>query len=223
MNHKKLGIILDVPGGGVGARLALLPEQERALRAALLADLFSRLSKLKKVSATLFHAGEDGGAAGVRIPRGYALARQAAGGPADRFESAFRVLLDEDGSLACVIGSQSPDVPLVYLKRAYVKLKHRDVVLGPALGGGLYLIGLKKLVPGLFEGLPWGEPELLGEFLLKVAAADLSCSLLPPWYEVNTPESFSFFETMILARKIEKKERLSAVERVLESMRAGQR
>ena len=222
VNFKKLGILVRFPvPGGIETRLVppLDAEEARDLYAACLADLFARVSKLKKVSTTVFFAGEDPGAARDSIPRPYSLVRQSGNRRSDRCDEAFRVLLGGDGDLACLIGSESPDLPLVYLKRAFVKLKHRDVVLGPTFGGGCYLIGLKRQVPGLLEDLPWEEVSLLPEILRRVRSAGLACALLPPWYEVNTPESLSFLDAMLLARGIEKRDRLHSVERVLETIR----
>ena len=219
--NRKLGILVRGSREEIDPPVAppLSVEQARVLYGAFLTDLFARLSRLKKVSATVFCAGEGPLFARDGIAGAFAVARQPDEGPGARFENAFRALLDREGRHACVMGSESPDLPLVYLKRAYVKLKHRDIVLGPTYGGGCYLIGLKRMVPGLFDDLPWGEPSLLGGMLRRVESAGLSCALLPPWYEVNTAESLSLFETMLLARRIERKDRLPTVERVLESIR----
>ena len=36
-------------------------------------------------------------------------------------------------------------------------LEEVDVVFGPAVEGGYYLIGLKKMCPELFVGIPWSS------------------------------------------------------------------
>jgi glycosyltransferase A (GT-A) superfamily protein (DUF2064 family) len=223
--NKKLGIFLTDPSDETECRMVppLDPMEARELYGAFLTDLFARLSKLKKVSATVFFAGDNPVVVRKWIPEVYPLAPQRGGSPGERFENALRALLDHEGRHACILSSQSPDLPLVYLKRAYVKLKHRDIVLGPTLVGGIYLIGMKRPVPGFFDTLPWGEVSFLGETLRRAESAGLSCALLPPWYEVNALESLSFLETMLLARRIEKRDRLPTVERVLEAIRSRSR
>jgi hypothetical protein len=222
VNSKKLGILPALPpqrGNDRRASLPFAPAEARELRRAFLEDLLSRLSKLKKVSVTVFHDEEDSDMVMDAIRRGFPPVQQASSPSGDRIEGALSRLLAGAGQLACAIGGESPDLPLVYVKRAYVKLKHKDVVLGPTLDGGCYLIGLNKQVPGLFEGLSWDETDLLALALERVERARLSCALLPPWYAVHAPESLPFLETMMRARRLEKRDRLHAVEKALETIR----
>lgn len=224
VNYKRLGILLThAPAGGHDAppapSSAAAPARE--LRTAFLADLLARLSKLKKVSVTVFREDEAPEPAGDSLDRRALRTANTAVIPGRRIEDAIRVLAPADGQFACLVGAESPDVPLVYIKRAYVKLKHKDVVLGPTLDGGLYLVGVKALVPGLFDGLAWGAPGLFAGTLARAARTGLACAVLPPWYAVHTEESLSFLETMMLARRIEKRDRLSAVEKALDAMRRG--
>ena len=224
--NRKLGIFLQIPvPGEIKTRLArpLTAAEARDLHRAFLADLFARISRLKKISATVFYAGEDTTVIQDLIPSKYPLVPQEGASPAERLENAFRKLLGNEGNVACIIGSKSPDLPLVYLKRAYVKLKHRDVVLGPTFDGGCYLIALKRLIPDLLQDVAWGETGVLGNALGKVQSKELSCALLPPWYDVDTMESLSLLKTMLLARKIEGRDRLRHVERVLDTIHGTER
>lgn len=222
MYNKKLGIFFHVPAPGDGKTRLVPPlaaPVARDLHRAFVADFFSRISKLKKAPATVFYAGDDATAIQDLIPERCSLARQEGASHSERLENAFRVLLVSEGNVACVVGARSPDLPLVYLKRAYAKLKHRDVVLGPTFDGGCYLIGLQKPIPGLLADVAWNEKSALHEALGKVQSMGLSCALLPPWYEVTTMETLSLLETMLLARKIERRDRLRHTERVLDAIR----
>jgi hypothetical protein len=104
-----------------------------------------------------------------------------------------------------------------------MKLKHRDVVLGPTFDGGCYLVALKRIIPNLFRNVAWGETSALRDALGAVRSNGLSCALLPPWYGVDTVESLSLLKTMVLARKIERKDRLYHVERVLDTIHGTER
>ena len=222
--YKKLGIFVRNPvPGEVKTRLAppLTPVETCELYRAFLADLFVRLAKLKKVSSIVFYRGADGGALEDLIPARVPLVRQEGESLGDRLVNAFRDLIDTAGTPACVIGSDSPDLPLAYIRRAFIKLKHKDVVLGPTLDGGYYLVGLKKLEPELFREIAWGGPDVLRDTLRHVERLRLSCGVLPPWYDVDNIESLSLLETMLLARKIERGDRLHRVERVIEEIRAN--
>jgi len=217
---KKLGILLHVPAppASQGRPAPALAEGfSRDLHRAFIADLFARIAKLKKVPTTAFCL-EDGAVKDL-IPARCGLVRQEGAVRGERIEHALGTLLEDEGSIACLIDSTSPDLPLVYLKRAYAKLKHRDIVLGPTFDGGLYLVGLKARVAGLFGDVVWEDGSALRRVLDNVRSKGLSCALLPPWYAV-TMETLSLLDAMLLARRIEGRDRLRRVEHVLDAVRA---
>jgi glycosyltransferase A (GT-A) superfamily protein (DUF2064 family) len=63
---------------------------------------------------------------------------------------------------------------------------HTDAVFGPAEDGGYYLVGLRRSVPAVFQGITWSTPVVLAQTLRAAAAAGLRVHLLPPWYDVDT-------------------------------------
>jgi hypothetical protein len=220
--YKKLGIFVKTPvPGEVKTRLTppLEPEDACELYRAFIADLLARLSRLKKVSLTVFYTGSDTAALDGIVPPRTALIPQEGNSLGEKLENAFRTLLGRDGAPACVVGSDSPDLPLAYIKRAFVKLKHREVVLGPSLDGGYYLIGLQRPVPDIFWGISWGDSRVFRDTLGKVKSRGLSLGLIPPWYDVDGADSLSLLETMLIARKIAGGDRLPRVEHALSSIR----
>ncbi|NIM20252.1 MAG: DUF2064 domain-containing protein [Candidatus Latescibacteria bacterium] len=215
--YKKLGVFVKVPvEGQVKTRLVppLSNGEACELYGAFLKDLFARIAKIKKVSGTIFYAGENPEPIRAISPAGYLLLPQVGTNLGERLQNAFAKLLEDEGSFAVIIGTDSPDIPLSAIKRAYQKLKHKDVVLGPSADGGYYLIGLRALFPSLFEKVQWGEDTVLRETLDRIASENLSLSLLPLWYDVDTMRSLEHLETMMLAKRIEKSGRLTAIESV---------
>ena len=77
--------------------------------------------------------------------------------------SAADALLAHGHDLAILINSDSPTLPTKLLEKAISALRAEGerVVLGPAVDGGYYLIGLTQANPALFEGIPWSTPEVL--------------------------------------------------------------
>ncbi|MBD0337160.1 MAG: TIGR04282 family arsenosugar biosynthesis glycosyltransferase, partial [Cyanobacteria bacterium Co-bin13] len=61
------------------------------------------------------------------------------------------------------IGSDCPAIGESQITSALRLLQHHDLVLGPALDGGYYLIGLRQSIPALFEGISWGSERVLEE------------------------------------------------------------
>lgn len=65
-----------------------------------------------------------------------------------------------------------------------------DVVFGPALDGGYYLIALRRPTPAVFDIDPalWGGPRVLESSVAAARAADLDVAFLPTLRDLDTPE-----------------------------------
>lgn len=85
-----------------------------------------------------------------------------------------------------LIGADAPGVDAVVVADAVRGLERADVVVGPALDGGYYLLGLLAKAPALFEGIAWGSTTVLAETLSRAAAAGLSVARLDPLRDVDT-------------------------------------
>jgi hypothetical protein len=77
-------------------------------------------------------------------------------------------------------------LPLESYQQALQLLDRYDVVLGPALDGGYYVVGLKKAAPALFQDIPWSTDRVLPLTKEKAAGLGLSVGLLPEWRDVDT-------------------------------------
>ena len=62
------------------------------------------------------------------------------------------------------------------------------MVIGPATDGGFYLLGARREIPPVFEGVEFGRPDVLAQVLVRLTHTDLSLSVLPPWYVVETSD-----------------------------------
>lgn len=87
---------------------------------------------------------------------------------------------------AVVIGTDAPSLPFDRVTRALDLARQDDLVLGPALDGGYYLIGLHRVIPVLFRGIAWGSSTVLIDTLQAARNDGCSVSLLEPWYDVDT-------------------------------------
>ena len=91
-----------------------------------------------------------------------------------------------------VIGSDSPTLPESSVERAFELLEERDCVLGPAIDGGYYLVGLRGGLIPIFEGVEWSTAEVFAQTVGKVRGCGASLGLLEPWYDVDTLEDLRF-------------------------------
>jgi hypothetical protein len=84
-------------------------------------------------------------------------------------------------------------VDAAYVLQAAEKLIHVDVVLGPSEDGGFVLIGARKVVPGMLDGIQWGSEHVLRQTCEKLKRAGLSVGLLPMRWDVDEAEDWQRF------------------------------
>ncbi len=97
---------------------------------------------------------------------------QAKGDLGDRMRAAFETVLAENEK-AVIIGSDCPELTTELVEEAFEKLELVDVVLGPTLDGGYYLLGMKKNHPILFEDIHWSTAEVYEQTRQKIIAEGL--------------------------------------------------
>jgi uncharacterized protein len=117
-----------------------------------------------------------------------------------RMQQAFDDAGVNDSNAVCIIGTDSPHVPRQTFAAAYAKLQQDPVVIGPANDLGYYLLGLRggaalgQVPPSLFSEIAWGTAAVLPTTLQRVEALSLGYSLLPFWYDIDTPEDLFFLQ-----------------------------
>lgn len=109
----------------------------------------------------------------------------------ERLGNAFRMTFEENFTKALVIGSDSPDLPADFLRKALQALDTYDAVVGPCLDGGYYLIGFTKsgFCHHAFDGIVWGTDSVFQQTLEALEKNRRSVYLLPQWHDVDTLES----------------------------------
>jgi len=85
-----------------------------------------------------------------------------------------------------IVGSDCPQVDRQVIRTAFTALGSYDVVLGPALDGGYYLIGLSAPRPALFRAIAWSTTGVALETQGRAGALGLSCRVLRPLRDVDT-------------------------------------
>jgi hypothetical protein len=108
----------------------------------------------------------------------------------ERLLNIFRQVAQNDVGSAVLIGTDSPSLPPSYLDQAFTVLDDPkvDVVLGPAMDGGYYLIGMRQPLPILFERIHWSTNLVAAETMSRAVEANLRLECLPTWYDIDTVE-----------------------------------
>jgi rSAM/selenodomain-associated transferase 2/rSAM/selenodomain-associated transferase 1 len=113
---------------------------------------------------------------------------QKGAGLGNRLEHAVTTAFLEGAKRVLVIGTDCPELEPPILDEAFEALTHADVVLGPAIDGGYYLIGLRVNRPELFRGIDWGTEHVLRQTLQSARHARSSVRQLRPLSDVDYPE-----------------------------------
>tara|TARA_R110002072_G_scaffold14582_6_gene60126 strand:+ start:13951 stop:14595 length:645 start_codon:yes stop_codon:yes gene_type:complete len=103
----------------------------------------------------------------------------------ERMFNAFDAVLRQY-SYAVLIGSDCPSLKSSDLVSSAEYLKNNtDVVLGPAVDGGYYLIGMVKNNAQVFSNIKWGKDKVFNDTCENINALDWKLDLLPERWDVD--------------------------------------
>jgi rSAM/selenodomain-associated transferase 1 len=178
--------------GRVKTRLlsALSPERAAELHAAFLGDLCERLAGAASFALRIAWALDDE----EEIPGGAIAGLRQRGG--DLGERLFHALAEvaRESSRVAAVGSDHPELTVGRVEEAFAALEEgADVVLGPALDGGYYLVAVRReaLSPRLFAEVPWSTDAVLARTLDRCSELGLAARLLEAGADVDTPSDLA--------------------------------
>ncbi len=122
------------------------------------------------------------------VPAGFSCLPQSGADVGQRMANAAQSVLSTGASACVIVGTDAPDLSPAILQDAIAALDRVDVVLGPALDGGYYLIGMNRPRPELFTGISWGTSSVFASTLDAVKQANLTVGLLPALLDIDTGE-----------------------------------
>lgn len=97
-----------------------------------------------------------------------------------------------------IIGSDCPQLKAELIFQTFELLNQNyDLVLGPALDGGYYLIGLRRLIPELFIDIDWGTEQVLPQTVDIAKQLNLEIAYLPTLADIDRPEDLHIWQNII--------------------------
>lgn len=129
----------------------------------------------------------DDDALAAQAPTAGTILRQEGTGFAARLWHGFQTLSRRGYERIVVIGSDSPHLPAAWAAQAFAALATHDVVIGPALDGGYYLLGQRaQSAPvDLFNGITMSTATVCAETLARAGAAGLHVAHLPETFDID--------------------------------------
>jgi rSAM/selenodomain-associated transferase 1 len=132
---------------------------------------------------------------------GVNLKSQGRGDIGDRMYRAVQRAL-RSHAYAVLVGSDCPVLNAADLRAAVRILRDgADAVLAPAEDGGYPLIGLRRVSRRLFDGIPWGGPEVLALTRRRLKALRWRWQELRTLWDVDRPEDVLRLRRSGLLRK----------------------
>jgi rSAM/selenodomain-associated transferase 1 len=198
-----LGVFAKWPRPGlVKTRLAAVLGADRAAQIAdaFLRDTLDRLGEVNRAIRRVIAFAPDEARTDFAYLAGgqFDLRPQGEGDLGIRMKRLLSAELAAGADAVAIIGTDSPTLPVSLVEAAFRELEQADVVLGPAMDGGYYLLGCARRVPPIFDGIAWGTSRVLIDTMARLPAG-FRLALLPPWYDVDTPDDWNLLRGHVAA------------------------
>jgi hypothetical protein len=157
-----------------------------------------QLQRIQRISTVIYYAGGDRSLMTQWLGSQWDLRSQQAGDLGARMAGAFQDAFAENMKKVVIIGIDCPDLTSEILQKAFLSLDHRDCVLGEAIDGGYYLLGMGQFYPALFDAMPWGSDRVFALTRQRMVQMGGSVGLLPRLRDLDRPEDLEIWQTEIL-------------------------
>jgi len=96
----------------------------------------------------------------------------------DKMNNAFANAFSGGYKSVCIIGTDCLELTSSAIANAFEQLLTHDAVIGPAVDGGYYLLGMNKLHSEVFKNKFWSQPSVCADTILDFDNLKLSYSTL---------------------------------------------
>ena len=195
MSSERLIVFLKAPRlGTVKTRIAQTAGQQRALN--IYTEMVERvLENVREVKNVELRFAPDDARDDVQpwLRDAWLAQPQGPGDLGERLQRAFADAFAHGAERVVIIGSDCPEVHARDVRAAWKELHSHDVVVGPAIDGGYWLIGLRAPQPELFQGVPWSSEQVLGETLARAKSLKLRIQLLRILTDIDTEADWNAY------------------------------
>lgn len=114
---------------------------------------------------------------------------QEGSGLGERIKNAFELAF-QNHSKVVIIGSDCASLNIEIVEEAFTALARFPFVVGPAMDGGYYLLGMDAFEPSLFKNIEWSTDKVFDQTVDVIKKLDKSCYLLPELSDIDTEEDW---------------------------------
>jgi len=142
--------------------------------------------QVQKVNADVFVYFQGGINENYMVLPRYYLAHQEEGDLGKKMEAAFSEVFSYGYEEVLIIGSDCFELESETIEEGFNALSRNDLVIGPAVDGGYYLLGMKKLNAFLFRNKPWSTSSICELTSEEANSHGMSIFQLPTLRDVDT-------------------------------------
>ena len=114
----------------------------------------------------------------------------------DRMANAMQAAFAVGAQRVLIIGTDCPALTPVLLSQALQALNQVDLVLGPAVDGGYYLMGVRQFNPAIVEGVAWSTDVVLAQTLAIADHLGWTTYLLPTLQDIDYPADLAVWRAI---------------------------
>jgi hypothetical protein len=116
---------------------------------------------------------------------------QVTGDLGTRMATSLERAFAQGAEAAVLTGSDIPGLNATRIDDAFRALDDAPVVIGPAVDGGYYLIGMQAPGVDLFHDIPWSTDQVLAQTEAQAHAQGLALVKLPQLMDIDTVEAYT--------------------------------
>jgi rSAM/selenodomain-associated transferase 1 len=128
---------------------------------------------------------------------GYICLTQEGSDIGSRMYNAFCEVCGQGYRKIVLIGGDIPELYSAYIDEAFQRLDEYDMVIGPCVDGGYYLIALRNdnIDYKIFSGISWSTSLVLGQTFYNARQINMTCYFLPKLRDIDTADDLKHFYT----------------------------
>jgi uncharacterized protein len=107
----------------------------------------------------------------------------------ERIRKAFELAF-QNNTKVVIIGSDCASLNVEIIEEAFMALDHSPFVVGPAMDGGYYLLGMDTFEPSIFENIDWSTDKVFNQTINAIKKLNKSCYLLPELSDIDYEEDW---------------------------------
>lgn len=125
-------------------------------------------------------------------------------GLGERMYNAIEYVLEKGYDSCILIGSDIPYLKENDFKKAFKILKKKDIVLGPTVDKGYYLVGMKKPIKTIFENIEYGHGNVLDNTIASIENLNLTYDLTNKNVDIDEKDDLFYFYDEIKKENVSK-------------------